>query len=167
MSPAAATVSAIKGVGSFIGGFFERRGQRKNAERMAKAAIDKQRLELKAQAERGDQQAEAQANAWDKIGKKAEKDTWKDEYATILVTSPMVVMLLGAIFDPLIAALALLFGHAGEPYSLLAAGREMVDVFHYAMSPSGEPADLMGVPVTYGTVVIVTIFAALSLKIFR
>ena len=52
---------------------------------------------------------------------KGMSETWIDEYITVLVTSPLSIMMLGALIDPIFPAM-------GIDYSLFNAGERMLKV---------------------------------------
>ena len=37
---------------------------------------------------------------WELVSKKVEGESWKDEYVTVLITSPIIVMFLGCLAAP-------------------------------------------------------------------
>jgi hypothetical protein len=79
--------------GKLIGGvtgFFTRKQERKMAESTAKSKL--------VQSKEDNNAAINFTNAeWEIISKNAEGGTWKDEYVTIVITLPIVLILLGAI----------------------------------------------------------------------
>ena len=76
------------GIVAPVAKIFEKKEDRKKAVSVIKAKTAQGTAEGKTSVELSNAQ-------WDLISKRNEQDTWKDEYITILVTSPLVCILLG------------------------------------------------------------------------
>lgn len=74
-----------------VAGFFSKRQDRKLAESSAKAKIAQSKQD-------GTQALKLNNSEWEAISKKVEGDTWKDEYVTIVITLPIPLILLGAVW---------------------------------------------------------------------
>lgn len=78
----------VSGAIAPIAGIFSKREDRKKAVAIIKAQTSQGTAE-------GETSVKLSNAQWDLISKKNEQDTWKDEYVTILITSPMICILLG------------------------------------------------------------------------
>ena len=76
------------------------------------------------------------------VTKKLEAGTWKDEYITLVVTAPMVVMMIGAITAP--------------DVTLFEASQIMMKQFNLLDTDAG-----------YGEILLLTIGAGLGLRLFK
>ena len=76
---------------------------------------------------------------WEMISKAAESGSWKDEYITIIVTFPLLLMYYGVLTDP--------------NYTIFEASQIMMDKFNAFDTSNG-----------YGQLLWVTVLAALSIK---
>ena len=76
------------------------------------------------------------------VTKKMEAGTWKDEYITLVVTAPMVVMMVGAITAP--------------DVTLFEASQIMMKQFNLLDTDAG-----------YGEILLLTIGAGLGLRLFK
>ena len=79
---------------------------------------------------------------WEMLGKAAEGGSWKDEYITIIITFPLLLMYAGVLTDP--------------NYTLFEASQIMMDKFNAFDTSNG-----------YGQLLWVTILAALSIKAIK
>lgn len=79
------------GVVQPIAGIFSKREERKRAKESGEAKL--------AMAKQAGEQAVTLTDAeWEAISKKNEAGTWKDEYLTVIITSPLVGLLLGGVW---------------------------------------------------------------------
>lgn len=112
----------LKSIGSLIvspvAKVFQKREDRKKAVDVIKAETVKGTAEGKTSVELSNAQ-------WDLISKKNEQDTWKDEYITILVTSPLVCILLGNVMAVFFDDTRLLTANAASLSQLASVGIDM------------------------------------------
>tara|TARA_S200002703_G_scaffold156660_1_gene162782 strand:+ start:590 stop:985 length:396 start_codon:yes stop_codon:yes gene_type:complete len=88
----------IEGIAAPVIGVFNKRTER----RMAKEAA---RSKLKLAQQEGQQTVTMTDAEWESLSVQVNENSWKDEYLTIVITSPIVILILGGI----LAA----FGHPG------------------------------------------------------
>ena len=74
-----------------VAGFFSKRQDRKMAESSAKSKLVQSKQD-------GTQNLKLNNSEWEAISKKVEGETWKDEYVTIVITLPIPLILLGAVW---------------------------------------------------------------------
>ena len=79
---------------------------------------------------------------WEMVGKAAEGGSWKDEYITIIVTFPLLLMYYGVVTDP--------------NYTVFEASQIMMEKFNAFDTDNG-----------YGQLLWVTVLAALSIKALK
>ena len=84
--------SIIQGVVGPVAGIFQANIERKSAAEAgnAKLAVAK---------EAGDTEITLKDKEWEAIAAKAAQGSWKDEYVTIIITSPLVLIIIGAIIQ--------------------------------------------------------------------
>lgn len=115
---------------------FKRRAERKAAKAAGRAKVQAIRA--------GTAQEEVLTRAeWEAVSVRGLDTTWRDEWITILATSPVTLCLLGGIFDPVLMAF-------GVDYSLMDAGVRMMGVF------TDNSVD-------YGVILLATVLAGLGL----
>ena len=92
---------------------------------------------IKAKTIQGEKEGETSiklSNAqWDLVSKKNETDTWKDEYITILITSPLVCILLGNIVAAFFGDVRLLEANANSLMQLKEVGIDMGELMLYTV----------------------------------
>ena len=122
-----------------VGGFVRRRQERRAA---GESAASKLRQGAQDDAHARELAGQLSRAEWEAIGRRAESETWKDEYVTVLVTLPLLTLFLGALLEAF-----------GVP-EVSAAGRAMIDTLN---GLDGPYADL----VTY------TVLAAIGIRAVR
>lgn len=70
---------------------------------------------------------------WDLVSKQNETDTWKDEYITLLITSPLVCILLGNIIAVVFGSTALLEANTASLLQLQDMGIDMGELMLYTV----------------------------------
>ena len=84
--------SIIQGVVGPVAGIFQANIERKSAAETGKAKL------LMAK-EDGDTEITLKDKEWEAIAVKSTQGSWKDEYVTIVITSPLVLLILGALIQ--------------------------------------------------------------------
>jgi len=84
-----------------IANFFTSRNEIKAKANAAKASIAKARVD-------GETQHTLNRDEWEALSKQAEGGTWKDEYVTIVITSPFVLLFIASIYSGVTDDLTLL-----------------------------------------------------------
>ncbi len=108
----------VAGAISPIAGIFTKREERKKAVSIIKAETARGATE-------GETAVRLSNAQWDLISKKNEADTWKDEYITILITSPLVCILLGNVIAAFFGDTRLLEANAASLEQLAKVGIDM------------------------------------------
>lgn len=90
MSITSAVAGVAKGLVQPVAAIFEKREDRKKAVSIINA--ERSRAETD-----GDISISLSDRQWELLSKKGEADTWKDEYITIVVTSPFILIVTGAL----------------------------------------------------------------------
>lgn len=103
-----------------ISNFFQTREQRKIAK------IDAQALIAQAK-QNGDTQITLTDAQWESISAKGLSDSWKDEYITVVITSPIVLIIVGAVTLALTGDARLLSGSVNAIKQLDLIGINMSD----------------------------------------
>jgi len=89
----------------------------------------KARDELKATAKLAKQNNDAKRELtdaeWEALSKEGEDRTWKDEYVTIVITSPIVMLILGSIWGTLTGKWEMVYGVQNALHELDKAGVDM------------------------------------------
>ena len=107
-----------------------------------KASLDSIKAQAELSKQNGDHEIKIKRSDWENNSKKMEGDSLKDEYAVLIVTSPIVVMFVGCIFSA--------FGNE----RVLAAGQMMIQTF----TDNG---------IDYGILLYITITAALGIRVMK
>ena len=105
---------------------FEKREDRKKAVDVIKAKTVQGAAE-------GETQISLTNAQWELISKRNENDTWKDEYITILITSPLVCMLAGNVLAVFFDDVRLLQANAASLAQLAAVGIDMGELMLYTV----------------------------------
>lgn len=131
------------GIGEFISGIFKpvtsvvnKYQERKQAEETGKQKIKKAMLD-------NENSLDLSEAEWERVAVGTNATTWKDEYVTVLVTAPLLMIFLGALFSPFD------FG-----VTLSASGLEAISA-------------LNGLEGTYATILQMVIFAAIGINAKR
>lgn len=90
MSATQVIASAAAGLVKPIADIFSKREDRKKAVAIIKSETARAETD-------GDVAVKLSKAQWEIISKKSEVDTWKDEYITIVVTAPLILIVLGAL----------------------------------------------------------------------
>ena len=125
-------ISALAGP---VIGLLQKRGERK-------ASLDSIKAQVELSKQNGDQEIKIKRADWENNSKQMEGGSLKDEYAVLIVTSPIVVMFVGCMFAA--------FGND----SLLTAGQMMIQTF----TDNG---------IDYGILLYITICAALGIRVMK
>ena len=121
-----------------VSGYFQKKQEIKAASATAKVKLESQKIS-------GQQSLELTDAEWEAISANTQNNSWKDEYVTIIITSPIVLILLGSVF----AALG---------YS---AGSEILKGTLSGIS------ELKNLGMDFGLLMNAVVFAAVGLKLWR
>lgn len=109
-----------------IAGIFQKKEERKKAVQVIRAQT--------AMASSAGETSVKLSNAqWDLISKKNESDTWKDEYITLLITSPLICIIVGNIAAVFFDDTRLLIANAESMKQLAAMGVDMGELMLYTV----------------------------------
>jgi hypothetical protein len=133
MSVTSTIAGVAKGLVQPVAAIFEKREDRKKAVSIINAERSRAQTDGEIQISLTDRQ-------WELLSKKGEADTWKDEYITIVVTSPFILIVTGALQSA--------FGLGTEILDAVA------EIFRQA-----EAADI-----DLGELMLWTVFAAIGIK---
>tara|TARA_Y100000310_G_scaffold345238_1_gene463002 strand:+ start:253 stop:654 length:402 start_codon:yes stop_codon:yes gene_type:complete len=81
----------LAGIVSPLSKAYTSRNDRRMSENLAKTKLQENR-------QQGEQKRELTDAEWEALAKAEEGKTWKDEYLTVVMTSPFVIILVGAIY---------------------------------------------------------------------
>ena len=125
----------VSGIVAPVARIFEKRESRKKAVETIRAKT--------AQAKQaGETQVQLDIMEWEALSKRAEPETWKDEFVTVVVFAPFITMLIGS--------LAAAFGHT-----------EM------AQASAAMLIAINNMNIDYGTLLYVTVGAALGVRLWK
>lgn len=127
--------SAATNLGGQLLGYLDKRNQRKRS-------IDTIRAKTEQARQEGQTHLQLSDAEWETVAQRMSGETWKDEYAVIVMTLPLLTMVFGAI--------AATFGY---PQGL--------DAF----AKMSEAFEQMGID--YGNLLYVTILSALGIRVLR
>jgi len=85
-------IPVISSVVSGVSGYFKTKAETKKAAVVAKAKLEINKADNEHQVTMTDSE-------WEALAQKGQGDTWKDEYITIIITSPIVGVLVGAVWN--------------------------------------------------------------------
>lgn len=108
-----------------------------------KKAVETAKAKIKASKEDHDFELKMSDKEWEALGKAAEDSTWKDEYITIIFTSPIVLVLCGALWATFTGDRILLTGALEGIKELKSLGLD------------------------YGQITLAVVYAAIGLKILK
>lgn len=131
-------LSLVSTVVGGITGFFTKKQEIKQARVSARAKLDS----LK---EQGSQTLELTDAEWESLSIQTQQDSWKDEYITLIITSPFITILLGSIGAAL-----------GYEW-----GTEVVNGTVQGLQ------EMKSLGMDYGTIINAVVFAAVGLKLWR
>jgi hypothetical protein len=131
-------LSLVSTVVGGITGFFTKKQEIKQAKVSARAKLDS----LK---EQGSQTLELTDAEWESLSIQTQQDSWKDEYITLIITSPFITILLGSIGAAL-----------GYEW-----GTEVVNGTVQGLQ------EMKSLGMDYGTIINAVVFAAVGLKLWR
>ena len=131
-------LSLVSTVVGGITGFFTKKQEIKQAKVTARAKLDS----LK---EQGSQTLELTDAEWESLSIQTQQDSWKDEYITLIITSPFITILLGSIGAAL-----------GYEW-----GTEVVNGTVQGLQ------EMKSLGMDYGTIINAVVFAAVGLKLWR
>lgn len=83
-------LSPITSVIDSVAGIFKAKEERKNIAEQAKATLNQS-------IQNGQHQVTISDAQWEAISAQMQADSWKDEYVTILITTPLAMMLIGSV----------------------------------------------------------------------
>lgn len=127
---------ALKGIVSPLAKVMEKREERKQA-------VATIRAETQRSATDGDVAVSLSKAQWEILSKQGETDTWKDEYITLVITSP-ILMIIG-----------------GSLQSAFGYGTEMLDAVSIALATMEQAG------VELGPLMLYTVLAAIGIKAIR
>ena len=81
----------LKPLISGVSGWLQKRSERKMARELAEAKV-------KAAKVSGDQEVTLKDAEWESLAVSGLSKTWKDEYLTVIITSPLILIFLGALW---------------------------------------------------------------------
>jgi len=119
-------VKILGGLVKPVAEIFSKREDRKKAVATIRAQTDAAKTD-------GDIQVKLSKSQWEIIGKKAEDGTWKDEYITLIVTSPLLIIILGSLQTAFTGDRELLDAAGICFIELKKAGVEMGDLMFYTV----------------------------------
>jgi hypothetical protein len=105
---------------------FEKREERKTAIGKIKAGA------LAAEID-GEVSVKLSKAEWEIISKKAESDTWKDEYITLLITSPLLVIFVGNIVASFGFGTSLIDANTASLLAIKSVGIDMGELMLYTV----------------------------------
>lgn len=109
---------AISAVANGVTKIFTKKEERKKAIGVINAATKQVEKE-------GDVAITLKKEEWENISKRAEPDTWKDEYVTLIITSPLITILLGSFIAAFTGNTAMLEGTSTALSHFQALGLDM------------------------------------------
>lgn len=119
MNPLADAIGgAVGGIVKPIANIFVKKSERKQAIKTAQAKI------LQAQVE-GQNEITLQDREWEAIMAQKTDSTWKDEYVTVIITSPIIGLIAGAVWTAFTGDTTLLTGTKDALVALKQAGIDM------------------------------------------
>lgn len=119
-----------------IANVFSKREDRKNAIGKAKLATEESRNNNETKIILTDKE-------WEALSKAAEGGTWKDEYVTLIVTAPILMIIIGSLASTM-----------GHPEILVSTKQALVEL----------DTALKG---TYGTIMLYTVLAAIGIRAIK
>ena len=90
-------MSVLTAIGTIFSGLTKPLSDAYSAYTARKAAKDTAEAKLKMAKQSGDFNIQLSNAEWEAISKRNESGTWKDEYVTLIITSPFVLLFLSAV----------------------------------------------------------------------
>ena len=133
-------MSVLKAIGTIFSGLTKPLSDAYTAYQSRQAAKDSAEAKIKMAKQAGDFNIQLSNAEWEAISKRNESGTWKDEYVTLIITSPFVLLFLSAVAS----------AWMGDP--------------RYIDSAKAGIEALKGLGVDLGDLMAVVVFAAVGLK---
>ena len=86
-----AIASALGAIARPVVNYLGKREERKGAAKVVEGKIALAKVE-------GHQSIELKRAEWENIAVESTKDSWKDEYVTLIITSPLLLIILGSVY---------------------------------------------------------------------
>ena len=91
MAITSAIAGVVKGIADPFSKAYQKNQDRKQARETGEAKIAQSKVE-------GNKEITLTDQEWEAISKKSESDSWKDEYVTIVITLPLILIFVGSLF---------------------------------------------------------------------